>query len=169
MFPRVARLRLKDKATLLSDFHRRTLVQLAVDDNPKLQVSDIEFHLPKPSYTVTTLAHLKEKFHQHEFSLIMGEDNLRSLHKWFNYEHILENYKVFVYPRVLTENEMESTAENDQFQTISKHPNVVYCNDVPVMKISSSFIRNAIAAKRDVSYLLTEPVLKYVDEMGFYK
>lgn len=159
---------LKDKATLLADHHRRILVEVAVDDNPKLQVCDVEFHLPKPSYTVTTLVHLKERYPQHEFSLIMGEDNLRSLHKWFNYEHILDNYRVFVYPRILTEQE-QNQALASEYLAIKEHQNVVFCYDVPVMKISSSFIRQAISEKRDVRYLLTAPVLKYIEEMAFYE
>lgn len=160
---------LKDKATLLADHHRRILVEEAILDNPKLQVCDIEFSLPKPSYTVTTLAHLKEKYQKHEFSLIMGEDNLRTLHKWYNYEHILDNYRIYVYPRILTEQELVSEKVDDEFENTKQHKNVVYCNDVPVMKISSSFIRRAIAEGKDVQYLLTAPVLKYIDEMGFYR
>ena len=91
---------LKQKNTLLADYHRLALVRAAIEDNPKLTVSDIEFHLPIPSYTATTLTYLKEKYPEKEFSLIMGEDNLRTFHKWFNHEMILENHQIYVYPRV---------------------------------------------------------------------
>lgn len=163
---------LKEKSSLLADYHRLTLVRIAIDDNPKLRAGDIEFHLPTPSYTVTTLAYLKEKFPAHTFSLIMGEDNLRTLHKWFNHEILLENHKIYVYPRVLT------TQEEDELTTIdpsasrnryADHPHVIYCYDAPVMKVSASFIRQAIKEGKDVRYLLTEPVHKYIDEMNFYR
>lgn len=96
---------LKDKSTLLADFHRLALVKVAIDDNTKLRASDIEFNLPKPSYTMTTLTYLKEKHPNYSFALIMGEDNLRTFHKWFNHEVILKNHSFYVYPRVLTEQE----------------------------------------------------------------
>ena len=96
---------LKDKKSLLKDYHRLALVQEAIVDNDKLHASDIEFSLPKPSYTSDTLAYLHEKHPDLEFSLIMGEDNLRTFHKWKNYESILQNNKIIVYPRVLTEQE----------------------------------------------------------------
>ncbi len=161
---------LKKKKTLLPDYHRLALVRAAIEDDPKLTVSDIEFHLPIPSYTSTTLAYLKEKHPEHEFSLIMGEDNLRTFHKWYNHELILENHQLYVYPRVLTVQELaareEGTVEQNAF---ANHKNVVFCEDAPIMKISSSFIRKAISEGKDVRYMLTEPVHKYVEEMHFYK
>ena len=92
----------KNKASLLSDYHRLAIVRIAVEGNNKLQASNIEFDLPKPSYTTTTLTYIKEKYPEHDFSLIMGEDNLRTLHKWKNHEEIINNHKIFVYPRALT-------------------------------------------------------------------
>lgn len=161
---------LKSKKTLLADQHRLQLVRVAVEENPKLLASNIEFSLSQPSYTVNTLAHLKEKFPQHTFSLILGEDNLRNFHKWLNYEYILNNYKLHVYPRNLTIQELQEKANEDPlFTEIKRHPNVAFCEDIPLMKISSTFIREAIAEGKDVRYLLTEPVLKYLDEMNFYK
>lgn len=161
---------LKKNNTLLPDYHRLALVRAAIENDPKLIVSDIEFHLPIPSYTSTTLAYLKEKHPEKEFSLIMGEDNLRTFHKWFNHELILENHQIFVYPRVLTVQELaaqaEGTVEKNEF---ADHSNVVFCEDAPIMKISSSFIRKAISEGKDVRYLLTEPVRKYVEEMHFYE
>ncbi|MCE3295669.1 MAG: nicotinic acid mononucleotide adenylyltransferase [Crocinitomicaceae bacterium] len=163
---------LKNKKTLLADHHRLQLVRLAVDDNPKLRASDIEFALSQPNYTVHTLAHLKEKYPQHEFSLILGEDNLRTFNKWYNYEYILENHTVFVYPRNLTAQETEEEKLKTDaafYNEVKSHPNVRFCEDTPVMKISSSFIRESIQNGKEVRYLLTEPVFRYVDEMNFYK
>ena len=162
---------LKEKSSLLADYHRLALVKIAIDDNPKLRASDIEFKLPKPSYTVTTLAYLKEKHPEHEFALIMGEDNLRTLHKWQNHEIILKNHKIYVYPRVLTtQEEAEISTINAQIgNDFAQNSNVVLCDDAPVMKVSASFIRQAIKDNKDVRYLLTEPVHKYIDEMNFYR
>lgn len=160
----------KEKANLLEDHHRLAMVRIAVEDNPKLVASDIEFSLPKPSYTVFTLQNLKEKYPYHEFVLIMGEDNLRTLHKWKNYEYILENHKVYVYPRVLTVQELKSDKSDFEVaDEVNGHENIVFLADAPLMKVSSSFIRNAIKDKHDVRYLLTEKVYKYLDEMNFYK
>jgi nicotinate-nucleotide adenylyltransferase len=162
---------LKDKSTLLADFHRLALVKVAIDDNPKLRASDIEFNLPKPSYTITTLTYLREKYPNDSFSLIMGEDNLRTFHKWFNHEVIMEKHKIYVYPRVLTmQEELEVVAMSaDLINDYKSHQNVEFCEEAPVMKVSSSFIRQSIKEGKDVRYLLTEPVRKYVDEMNFYK
>lgn len=160
---------LKDKKTLLSEYHRLALVQVAVEDNDKLRVSDIEFKLPKPSYTVTTLAYLKEKYPQHQFALIMGEDNLRTFHKWKNHEEILRNHKLYIYPRAMTAPQETDFLSINKDEDVLSHENIVLCNEVPVMKISSSFIRAAIKEGKDVRYLLTEPVFKYLDEMNFYK
>lgn len=162
---------LKKKSTLLADYHRLALVKEAVLDNPKLRASDIEFELPQPNYTSTTLAYLKEKYPNNSFSMIMGEDNLRTFHKWFNHENLLENYRFYVYPRVLTMQEESEVSEigHDLENEFYQHPNVTMCEDAPVMKVSSSFVRQAIKEGKDVRYLLTEPVFKYIDEMNFYR
>lgn len=162
---------LKEKSSLLTDYHRLALVKIAIDDNPKLKASDIEFNLPKPSYTAITLAYLKDKYPQHEFALIMGEDNLRTLHKWRNHDVILKNHKIYVYPRVLTlQEEAEVSSINSQVNNdFADNPNVIYCEDAPVMKVSASFVRHAIKEGKDVRYLLTEPVHRYIDEMNFYR
>jgi nicotinate-nucleotide adenylyltransferase len=161
---------LKKKTSLLEDYHRLAMVKIAIDDNTKLRASDIEFTLPKPSYTVNTLVYLREKHPEKKFALIMGEDNLRTLHKWKNYEEILAQHNIYVYPRTLTESELE---EMNQIDSNSKpevynHANIILV-DAPVMKVSASFIRKSIQDKKDVRYLLTEPVFKYVEEMNFYK
>lgn len=161
---------LKEKASLLDDYHRLALVRVAVEGNDKLKASNIEFDLPQPSYTINTLTYLQEKYPEHLFSLIMGEDNLRTFHKWKNHEEIIRNHKIYVYPRALTEQErIEQQVNNDSSHNIfSDHRNVILC-DAPVMKVSSSFIRQAIKDKKDVQYLLSEPVYKYLTEMHFYE
>ena len=101
----------------------------------------------------------------------MGEDNLRTFHKWKNFENILENHKIYVYPRVLTIQEEKEVEEIGYLpeNELQKHDNVVLCDDAPIMKVSSSFIRQAIKDGNDVRYLLTDPVHKYVEEMNFYR
>ncbi len=148
---------LKERASLLPDHHRLQMVQRAIDDNYRLKVCDIEMHLPIPSYTVVTLAALQEKYPDREFCLVMGSDNLDSFHRWRNYQYLLDNYRLLVYPRPGTEH-----------CKLSSHPNVTMV-DVPMMDISSSYIRQQIAAHKDVRYLLTEPVYKYLTEMHFYE
>lgn len=162
---------LKKKSSLLEDYHRLAIVKVAIDDNLKLRASDIEFKMPRPSYTSDTLAYIKDKHQEHQFHLIMGEDNLRTFHKWKNYENILENHKVYVYPRVLTIQEEEEVEEIGYLpkNELQDHQNVVLCDDAPIMKVSSSFIRQAIKDGNDVRYLLTDAVHKYVDEMNFYR
>lgn len=148
---------LKERATLLADHHRLQMVQRAIDDNYRLRACDIEMHLPVPSYTVVTLAALQEKHPDREFCLIMGSDNLATLTRWRNYEHILEHYHLYVYPR-----------PGSEHCPLRNHQSVTMV-DVPMMDISSSYIRAQIAAGHDVRYLLTEPVYKYLKEMHFYE
>ncbi len=150
----------KNKSTLLADYHRLALVRIAIEDEPNFKAEDIEFSLPQPSYTIDTLTYLEEKHPNHEFSLLMGEDNLRGLEKWKNYEKILSKHKIFVYPRMEGE-----TIEH----TLTDHPAIVFCKDVPLMKISASYIRNQIKEGKSVNFLLTEKVAKYVEEMNFYR
>lgn len=157
---------LKEKKSLLKDYHRLALVKEAIDDNEKLRASDIEFGMDQPNYTVKTLQALKEKYPNYTFSLLMGEDNIRTLHKWYNYEFILNNYQTYVYPRAHTIQELGQELEADN--ELAKHPNIHFLKDAPVMNISSSYIRKAISEGSDVRYLLLPSVLKYIDEMGFY-
>ncbi len=159
---------LKEKAGMLADYHRLALVRIGVEDNPKVKVSDIEFGLAKPSYTIHTLTYLKEKHPEIAFSLIMGEDNIRSFHKWRNAELILKEHLIYVYPRALTEGEKEDLKPHRTQSRLGHHPHIVHV-DAPVMKVSSSFIRKAIKDGHDVRYLLTDPVHRYVQEMHFYE
>ena len=157
---------LKPKASLLADYHRLALVRIAVDNNLRLKASNVEFDLAQPSYTIHTLAALSEKYPDYQFTIIMGEDNLNTLPKWKNYEEILANYSILVYPRV--ESDENLSVNNEGRSDLLDHPKVMMI-DAPLMKISASFIRKSVKTGKDVRYLLTEPVLKYVDEMNFYK
>ncbi|MBP6424422.1 MAG: nicotinate-nucleotide adenylyltransferase [Flavobacterium sp.] len=149
----------KKKSSLLDDYHRLHMVHLATEDFSKIQPSDIEFKLPQPNYTVNTLAHLQEKFPQHEFSLIMGEDNLNSLHKWKNYEVILQNHAIYVYPRV------NSDEIDEQFVNHAK----IHRIDAPVIELSSTFIRESIKKGKNVVPMLPNKVWEYVEHNNFYK
>ncbi|MBE7510357.1 MAG: Nicotinate-nucleotide adenylyltransferase [Bacteroidetes bacterium ADurb.Bin141] len=148
---------LKPAGSLLNDFQRLQLVELAIGDYRKMKVSKIEFGLPKPSYTINTLTHLQERFPQHEFVLIMGSDNLHTFHKWKNYEQILEYYSIYIYPR--------PGFDGGDFKN---HPKVKFI-EAPLMEISSTFIRNAIKSKKDVRFMMPEKVADYIDEMNFYR
>lgn len=151
----------KQKNTLLDDYQRLHLVNLAIEEYPKIKASDVEFKLSQPNYTVNTLAHLKDKFPQHEFSLIMGEDNLKSLHKWKNYEYILENHAFYIYPRVSQAIEKESDS------AVQNHPRI-HKIDAPIVEISSTDIRENIKNKKNVRPLLSEKVWNYIDHNNFY-
>lgn len=159
----------KNRATLLSDYHRLELVHLAIESNEKLRVSNIEFKLPKPNYTVDTLVCIKEKYPQHQFSLILGEDNVRSLPKWKNYEFIIQHYPVFVYPRSPTPEEAIGNGLSSIGLLTDKYPSFVFCSDLPIMNISSTYIRNAIKNKKDIRYLVTQEVKSYIELMHFYE
>ncbi|MFC4636415.1 nicotinate (nicotinamide) nucleotide adenylyltransferase [Dokdonia ponticola] len=149
----------KKKSSLLDNHHRYQMVQRALEEYPKIDVSTIEFNLPQPNYTVNTLTYLQEKYPDYQFCLIMGEDNLKSFHKWKNYEVILQNHEIYVYPRI-----SEGTIET-QFDNHAKIHKVA----APIMEISSTAIRNGIKEKKNVRPLLPAEVFEYLDEMHFYK
>src|SRR5690606_14011955 len=131
---------------LLHEFDRYDMVRAAVYDNYKLEVSDIEFHLPKPSYTIHTLIHLSEKHPEKKFKVIIGEDNLENFVRWKNYERILEDYGLYVYPRPHVTN-----------SDLKRHPNVKVV-PAPLLDISATFIRNCIKKNQSVRYLVPDPV-----------
>ena len=147
---------LKQKETLLREYDRLHLINLAIEDNKNLKASNIEFKLPKPSYTIDTLIYLKEKYPQHQFALIMGSDNLATLHKWKNYEQILKNYDLLVYRR-------NGFIENP----FPKNKNIHFL-DFPFLDISATFIRENLRQGNSMQYFLPEPVWKYIDEMKLY-
>ena len=149
----------KKKSSLLDNHQRLEMVYRATKDYSKLRPSDIEFNLPQPNYTINTLTYLHEKFPDHEFALIMGEDNLKSFHKWKNYELILEAHHIYVYPRI------SSGAINEQFLD---HPKI-HKVEAPIMELSSTFIRASIQRGKNVRPMLPEHVWEYLDEMNFYR
>ena len=149
----------KKKSSLLDNNQRLEMVYRATKDYTNLRPSDIEFGLKEPNYTIDTLTYLGEKFPEHEFALIMGEDNLKSFHKWKNYELILENHNLYVYPRI-SEGKI-----NTQF---NNHPKIIKV-DAPIMQLSSTFIRNEIKEGKNIRPMLPEHVWEYLDEMNFYR
>ena len=135
------------------------MVDIALEEYPKIKSSTIEFDLPQPNYTVNTLAFLEEKYPRQNFCLIMGEDNLKSFHKWKNYEVILSRYELFVYPRL---------SPNKAAALLDNHPNITKVS-APIMEISSTAIRNGVKNQKNIRPLLPQNVWQYLDEMNFYK
>jgi len=148
---------LKEKKSLLQDYHRLEMVRLAVEDDDRFRASDIEFKLPTPSYTIDTLAYLEEKHPGREFQLVMGSDGLRTFHKWKHAELIVEKYHRLIYPRPGTD-----------LKAASQLPNATLV-DAPLMEISSSFIRQAIKEGKDVRHLVPAKTYTYMREMHFYE
>lgn len=148
---------LKDKHSLLQDYHRLEMVRLAVEDDDRFRASDIEFRLPKPSYTIDTLVYLEEKHPGREFQLIMGSDGLRTFHKWKHADLIVQKYHRLIYPRPGTDPEAVSHLSNATLV------------DAPMMDISSSFIRKAIKGGKDVRHLVPSRAYTYMREMHFYE
>jgi nicotinate-nucleotide adenylyltransferase len=146
----------KPSKGLLHEFDRYDMVRAAVHDNYKLEASDVEFNLPKPSYTIHTLVYLQEKHPDKKFVLIMGEDNLTSFRKWKNQEMILENYGLYVYPR-----------PGVQLSDLKTHPNVRFV-DAPMLDISATFIRNCVRNKQSIRYLVPDVVEEAIRSKGFY-
>lgn len=151
----------KIKQALLQDFKRLNMVRDAISDNLRFRDCDIEFTLSKPSYTSVTLGYLTEKHPTHSFDLILGEDNLRNFHKWFNYETILKNHRILVYPREKQENEYSEAPP-------VTHPNILMLPNVPVLQISSSQIRQLISSEKSIKYLVPDSVERQIQEMGYY-
>ena len=149
----------KKKSSLLDNNHRLMMVDIAIEEYPKIKSSAIEFDLPQPNYTVHTLAVLEEKYPKHIFCLIMGEDNLKGFHKWKNYEVILSRYELFVYPRL---------SPNKTIASLENHPNITKVS-APIMEISSTAIRKGIKNRKNIRPLLSQNVWQYLDEMNFYK
>lgn len=147
---------LKNKDALTNMYDRLEMANLAVEDSENIKVKDIEFKLPQPSYTIDTLTHLKERYPEHSFSLIMGSDNLVSFKKWKNYELILRDYQIQVYPRPGYEN-----------SELSNHPSVIV-TDTPLMEISATFIRKSILKKKNVQFFVPDKVLKFIESKSMY-
>ena len=147
----------KKKASLLNDFDRLDMVRIAIGEDERFDVCDIEFFLPKPSYTVDTLTYLTERNPSCRFKIIMGSDNLNNFHKWKNYETITDNYGIIVYPR-----------PGFSPEEYKSYPDITI-TDAPRMDISSSFIRKAIGNGKDIRHFLPYEIWKYIDKKGFYR
>lgn len=154
---------LKKKESLLADHNRLYMAQLAIGDNDRLKASDIEFKLPVPSYTIDTLTYIREKYPKNDFCLVMGEDNLYTLHKWKNAGELIKKYSIYVYPR--PDSVKPSSIQLDQ---IISGADIRYIN-APLMDISGTFIRDGIKNGKDMSYFLPPAVWKYIREMHFYE
>jgi nicotinate-nucleotide adenylyltransferase len=148
---------LKEKKSLANDYDRLHLVQLAIGENPNIKASSIEFNLPKPSYTIDTMAYLKEEYPDTPFVLLMGGDNLENLHKWKNYELLLRDYEIYVYKR-----------PSYGPSKYKKHPKVrIY--EAPQMNISATFIRRSLREGKSVQYLVPDAVFKYLESSNMYR
>ena len=149
----------KARASLAGDYDRLALLEAGIGDNPRVRASTVEFNLPKPSYTVDTLAVLRDRYPDREFSLIMGGDNLASLPRWKNPDEILRHHAVHVYVRPGAEPSGEYAA----------HPRVTLHRDAPLMRISSSYVRARVAAGEPVRYLVPEPARAELEAKGLYR
>jgi nicotinate-nucleotide adenylyltransferase len=147
----------KKKESLLNEYDRLHMVRLGIGDNIKLRASDIEFKLPRPSYTIDTLVHIEEKFPMHSFCLIMGGDNLQTLHKWKNYEQIIRRFPVYVYKR--------EGALHNPFEGVEN----VQLLDVPLLNISASFVREHIARGISMQYFVPEKVWENIVKENWYR
>lgn len=146
----------KNQRNLLNEYDRLEMANLAIKDNPKLRASNFEFNLPRPSFTVDTLIRLKEKYPGYEFALIMGTDTVNTLPKWKNHEEIINNYKVFAYPRPKAE--ITFTFDNLEVK-----------ENTPMMEISASFLRRCIKNQRSIRYLVADEVAAFIEKWGYYR
>lgn len=147
----------KKRSSLLHEFDRLDLVNAAIKENFKFRASDIEFRMPKPSYTVDTLVYLQERHPKHSFKVIVGEDNLAGFTKWKNHEIILEDYGLLVYPR-----------PHAKTSDLKEHKNVKMI-EAPMVDISATYIRNSIKEDKDFRYMVPENVRTLIQSKGFYK
>lgn len=148
----------KRKNDLIEVYDRLEMVKLATEDDDKIRVSDIELSLPQPSYTIDTLVCLSERYPQHHFGLIMGEDNLQTLYRWKNYDIILRDYRIWVYPR------------HGQFSPheLLNHSSVIL-TETPKIELSATFIRHALAEGKDMRYFVPDKVLDFIERKGLFR
>jgi nicotinate-nucleotide adenylyltransferase len=146
----------KQNANLLNEYHRLHLVQIAIEGEKKLKASDIEFRLPKPSYTVNTLAYLEEKYPDHEFCIIMGSDSFQNLDKWKNSNVITGRYPIYVYRRA-------------GFEINNNHQAKLTVVEAPLLQITATSIRELIKQNKSVRYLVPETVKEEIERNHYYK
>ena len=147
---------LKNSSSLLNEYHRLHMIKSAIDGEKKLRASSVEFKLPQPSYTVDTLAYLKEKHPEHEFSLVMGSDGFQNLDKWKNYELIVKDHAIFIYKRPGFEIRKDWGA------------NIILL-DAPLLDISSTRIRDIIKEKGSIRFLVPDCVLEEIESNSYYR
>jgi len=150
----------KEKKSLLKDHNRLDMVQLAIKNYPKMRASNVEFSLPQPNYTIDTLTYLKEKYPDHSFALIMGEDNLATLPKWKNFEKLISDYQIITYPRTF-----EGEKKDSEYL---QHENISLV-DAPIIELSATEIRKMIKEGKNVRPMLPPEVFEYLDGSSFYK
>lgn len=148
---------LKEKSNLVNVYDRLEMCKIAVEDHSHIRVSDIELNLPQPSYTVTTLSYLQERYPQHSFALIMGEDNLNTLPRWKNYEVILKDYTIYVYPRV-----------KEVASALLLHAHVQR-TEAPIIEISSTFLREGLKSGKGIHFFVPEKVLEFIESKRLYR
>ncbi len=147
---------LKPSSVLLNEYHRLFLVQLAVEEDPRLRATDVEFKLPRPSYTIDTLTYLQEKYPRHEFSLIMGSDSFQNLKRWKNYELLVKNYPFIIYRR-------------PQFPVQDSLGATITILVAPMLEISATQIRDNIKEGRTIRYLVPDKVREEIEQNRYYK
>lgn len=147
---------LKPSSGLLNEYHRLHLVKLALGDDTRMKASDIEFALPKPSYTITTLAYLREKYPEHQFCIIMGSDSFQNLHKWKNHELILRDYEIYIYRR-------------PGFETFNSGNETITVVNAPLLELSATQIRKYIKEGKSIRYLVPDSVRDEIEKGGYYK
>jgi nicotinate-nucleotide adenylyltransferase len=146
----------KQGSSLLNEYTRLHLLKLATEDDARIKISDIEFNLPRPSYTSTTLSHLAEKYPDHDFSIIMGSDSFQNLHKWNNYEFIVNNYPIYVYRRM-------GFGIDNHIKALLKTV------DAPLLQISATQIRQFVKSGKSIRYMVPEKVREEIEKYNYYK
>ena len=147
---------LKPSKTLLNEYQRLHLVRISIEDDPNLNASDIEFQLPKPSYTINTLAYLKEKYPQHQFAIIMGSDSFQNIEKWKNYEQLIKENEIIIYKR-------------PGFEIKYFYQNLVILKDAPLLEISATSIRDMIKKSKSIRYIVPDKVREEIEKSGYFK
>jgi nicotinate-nucleotide adenylyltransferase len=143
---------------LLDENLRLKMIEMAIADDNRFEACNIEFGMPKPNYTYLTLTTIVEKYPEHQFTPIIGGDNLQSFHLWKNYESILENYQLFVYRRA-------GFHENPLLANHKK----ISLYEVPLLNISSTYIRETLQAGKSIRYLVPKVVKEFIDENNLYR
>jgi nicotinate-nucleotide adenylyltransferase len=146
---------LKDSHSLLNEYDRLHLVNLAIEDNNKFRASNVEFHLPKPSFTIDTLTYLTEKFPLERFSVVLGSDSFRNMNRWKNFEQLISRYSFVVYNR-------------PGFEIENNYGASVIILDAPLLQISSTFIRKQVKEKKSIKYLVPQQVEEYIQANRYY-